>query len=108
MVREHPKADPDSRAPRTDLGCSGCEGDTPPHPWSRTDLGLKFEIHGKTLCRSILGPFSYTVGVSHFFYAGKIKRYAHLFGRSMQCYVQLESNSNCIESLKYFHPKIKP
>ena len=45
------------------------------HPWSRTDLGLKFEIHGKTLCWSILDPFSYTVGVSHFLYAGKIKRF---------------------------------
>ena len=45
------------------------------HPWSRTDLGLKFEIHGKTLYYSILGPFSYTVGVSHFLYAGRINRY---------------------------------
>ena len=51
-----------------------------PHPWSRTHLGLKFEIHGKTLYYSIFCPFSYTVGVSQFLYAGRINRYAELEG----------------------------
>ena len=47
------------------------------HPPSEINLGLKFEVHEKTLCRSILGPFSYTVGVSHFLFPGRINRFCN-------------------------------
>ena len=45
------------------------------HPWSRTNLSLDFDVHEKTLCRSILGPFLYTVVASHFLYSGRINRF---------------------------------
>ena len=45
------------------------------HPPSEINLGLKFEEHEKTQCSSILGPFSYTVGASHFFFPGRINRF---------------------------------
>ena len=40
-----------------------CQHETPP---LESILGLDFNEHGKTLYYSILCPFCYTVGVSHF------------------------------------------
>merc|ERR1711963_618541 len=57
------------------------------HPWSSMHLVLKFEIHGKTLYYSIFCPFSYTVGVSQFLFAGRINRYAKVEGILHNSYI---------------------
>ena len=53
----------------------GGPGQPQPNPWSRANLSLDFDVHEKTLCRSIFCPFLYTVGASHFLYGGRINRF---------------------------------